>query len=488
MKTRRSFRAPGIRRRILVWLALGVIVLGAAGYAYYRLAYQPAQTAASPAYETSVVRRGNLVLSASGTGTLIPLNEISPAFGTSGTVTEVDVAVGDNVQKGDLLAKLDNADAKLQLAQAQRALSDLTTPAAITTAQADEATAQASLDQAIGHLSYLISPDVFYWENQIEKTQQDLQAAQAAAAASPADKQAQTHLQTAQAAVQQAQAGLVGAKAGYPEYVKKYFTYMIKNPYTKRVEKYSDPPTDADIQGARAAVSAAQAAVTEATDYYIALTGGEVPAGATGTNLAAFEQAQRDVQSAQDALSATELDAGISGTVLSVDVNVGDNVNSNTSVVTIADLSQPYLEVYMDETDAGYVKTGADSNVTFDILPNQTYQGKVAQVDPGLYSESGSSVVRAYVELSNVDYTEFSLPLGSTATVEIIGAQAQNAVLVPVLALHQIAGGQYTVSVLVNGQPQTRSVQIGIQDLINAEVKSGLQPGDVVVTGSTSSP
>jgi len=403
-------------------------------------------------------------------------------------VTEVDAAVGDNVKKGDLLAKLDNADARLKVAQAQRALSDLTTPAAITSAQADEATAQVAVDKAIGHLSYVLSPDVFYWENQISKAQQTLQAAQATAAASPADKQAQADLQTAQAAVDNAQAGLVDAKASYPEYVKKYFTYMIKNPYTRRTEKYVDPPTDADIQGARAAVSAAQAALTEATDYYTALTGGQVPAGATGSNLAAFQQAQLDVQSAQDALSATELHARISGTVLSVDVNVGDNVSNNTSVLTIADLSQPYLEVYMDESDASYVKSGAEADVTYDILPSQTFQGKVSQVDPGLYTESNSAVVRAYVELSNVNSSEPNLPLGSSATVEIIGAQAQNAILVPVLALHQAAGGQYTVSVVVNGQPQTRSVEIGIQDLINAEVKSGLQPGDVVVTGTTSSP
>jgi RND family efflux transporter MFP subunit len=488
MKIGQSRRPPGSRRRIIRWLGPAVLVVVAAGYAYYTFAYRPAQAVRSPAVETAVVRRGDLILSASGTGTLIPRNEISPSFGTSGTVTEVDVAVGDDVQQGDLLAKVDDAGAKLQLAQAQQALNALTAPAAVTTALADEATAQATLDQAVGHLSYLLSPDVFYWENQIDKTQQALQAAQTSAAASPADKQAQADLQTAQAAVEHAQAGLVGAKASYPKYVKKYFTYMIKNPYTAKVEKYSDPPTDADILGARAAVAAAQAAVTEATDYYTALTGGQVPAGATGANLAALQQAQLDVQSAQDALSATALHAGISGTVLSVDINVGDNVNSNTSVVTIADLSQPYLEVYMDETDASYVKAGADANVAFDILPNQTYQGKVRQVDPGLYTQSNSTVVRTYVDLSNADTTEFNLPLGASATVEIIGAQAQNAILVPVQALHQSAGGQVTVSVLVNGQPQTRSVEIGIQDLINAEVKSGLQPGDIVVTGGTSSP
>jgi multidrug efflux pump subunit AcrA (membrane-fusion protein) len=77
------------------------------------------------------------------------------------------------------------------------------------------------------------------------------------------------------------------------------------------------------------------------------------------------------------------------------------------------------------------------------------------------------------------------LPLGTSASVEVIGSKAENAILVPVEALHKTDSGDYTVFVLENGTPKLRSVTIGIQDLIDAAVTSGLQVGDVVTTGVT---
>jgi len=52
-----------------------------------------------------------------------------------------------------------------------------------------------------------------------------------------------------------------------------------------------------------------------------------------------------------------------------------------------------------------------------------------------------------------------------------------------VAALHEASPGQYSVFVVQNGKLTLTMVTIGLQDLVNAEVKSGLQPGDVVSTG-----
>ncbi len=57
--------------------------------------------------------------------------------------------------------------------------------------------------------------------------------------------------------------------------------------------------------------------------------------------------------------------------------------------------------------------------------------------------------------------------------------------LVPVEALHQTDPGKYAVFVVENGKPRLRVIEVGIQDLLYAEVKSGLNPGDVVTTGIT---
>ena len=69
---------------------------------------------------------------------------------------------------------------------------------------------------------------------------------------------------------------------------------------------------------------------------------------------------------------------------------------------------------------------------------------------------------------------------------EIIHARADNVGLVPIDALHEMAPGKYSVFLDENGALTQRAVEIGLQDQVYAEVKSGLQVGDVVSTDPTS--
>lgn len=470
-----------------IWLVLlAVIVLAAGGgYGYYQLIYQPANSTStdSSTMQTASVRTGDLVIYASGSGTLIANNEVDLAFRTSGQVTQVNTAVGDLVKTGDILAQVDDTSAQISLTQAKRSLSELTSVNAVASAQEAMAAAATTLTEARASLAYLISPTVLKWEEEIVKAEQAVKEAQAAVDASPNDKTAQQTLKDAQAYLQRAQANLVGAQASYTEeYLPNNFTVKSMDRVTHQVTKYVAAPTEADILEARAAYAAAQAAYEEAVTYYNALTSGTIPENATGASLGELEQAQLEVKSAQYSLDGTRLITPIDGTVMSMDLSVGDTVGTS-SVVTVADLTHPALEVFLDASDWGNVKVGYKAEVTFDMLPDTTYTGKIIQVDPGLYSESGTSVVRAIVKLDAVD-DSFNIPLGASASVDVIGGEARNAVLVPIEALHK-AGDQYTVFVMVNGELKLRVVEVGIQDLLYAEVKSGLEAGDVVSTGIT---
>lgn len=475
-----------IPRRVL-WVAGVLLLVGAGAFGYYMLVYLPSQTSEEPALQTATVRQGELVISASGSGTLIARDEVNLGFQTAGEVTDVLVRVGDSVKKGDVLAKVDDEDARIQLAQAKRALQELTSAASIATAQGDIATAQTDLDDAIGHLAYLISPNVYHWENELATRQQALADAETKAAASPDDMDAKAAMDTTQEAVTYAQRNLAGAQYSYEHtYIKNNFTvtaYISRK--TGKVEKFVEQPSDAEILAARADVAQAQATLSEANYYYAALTGGDVPEDATGSSLTALEQAKIDVDTAQAALDGTTIVATISGTVMSVDATVGDTVKSGTTLITVSDLSSPYLEVYLDESDWAMIKTDAEADITFDILPDNIYKGKVTQVDPGLYTENTSSVVRAYVEMTGDEANSLNLPLGTAAAVEVIGARAENAILVPVEALHKTESGTYAVFVMENGVPKLRVVEIGIQDQLYAQVTSGLQAGEVVTTGIT---
>ena len=66
---------------------------------------------------------------------------------------------------------------------------------------------------------------------------------------------------------------------------------------------------------------------------------------------------------------------------------------------------------------------------------------------------------------------------------DVISAQAKNVVIVPIQALHQLSSSSYGVFVLKNGTPTLKVVAVGLQSDTFAEIKSGLQAGDVVTTG-----
>ncbi len=467
-----------LSRKAIWGIAIVLVLSLVGGIAYYQTVYLPNQTADQPTMQTAVVRQGDLLIYASGTGTLISAGETDLAFKTGGQVNEILVEVGDKVEVGDVLAQVDDTSAQVAYTQANRTLLELTSAGAIATAQQTIAEATTSLVDARSHLAYIISPNVLYWEEEIVEAEKAVEMAQAASDKSPSDEETQKALDKARAYLEHAQASLVGAQASY---IKNYVpnTFTVSN---RQTGKYVAAPTEAEILEARAEVKIAQATLTEAEYLYAALTGGEVPEDATGSGLSELEQAKLDLEAAQADLDGTNIVAPISGTVMSIDTSIGDTVSSGATVITIADLTKPSLEVFLDESDWSNVAVDHEVEVTFDILPDRIYTGKVIQVDPGLYTESGSSVVRAIVQLTNIDEGGFNLPLGTSAGVDVIGGRAEDAILVPVEALHE-ADGQYTVFVVENGKPKLRVVEVGIQDLIYAEILSGLEPGDLVTTG-----
>jgi len=462
----------------LLWIILAVVILvSAGGFAYYRMVYTPTQQTDEPGLQTATVRRGELVIYASGSGTLTAASEASFGFGTSGQVKDLYVKVGDVVEAGQLLAKLDNTTQELQYTQAKRDLAELTSPYAIATAEQAIAEAMLAVDSTYSHLAYIISPTVLYWEEEIAKVEAELADAKQEAEISPS-AEADQKVKDFEAKLDLFQDKLQGSKTYYEEqYVPDNFTIKDRATGTK----YVSEPSEASIAQARAEYDLAKATVVEAQYYLAALKGEEIPEDATGSNLTELENAQLNLQSAEDSLNGTRLLAPISGTIMALDFVVGDTVGTS-AVVTIADLSQPYLEVFLDETDWGNITVGYDAEVTFDALPDQVFTGKVTQVDPGLYTSNNTSVVRGLVLLDDTQ-TGLNLPIGSAAAADIIGGRAENAVLVPVDALRETSPGSYAVFVVENGKPRLRVVEVGIQDLLYAEIKSGLEEGEVVSTG-----
>jgi HlyD family secretion protein len=492
-----SNKAIKIASAIILFVTLTV-----GGYFTYLriMARSTTNTSNETPLQTAKATKGNLILYANGTGTVKPAEESAFGFNTSGQVSELNVKVGDQVQAGQVLAQLDDTDEKIKLAEAQQAMDKLTSIAAVATATQTLATAQTDFATAKSSLEYLISPEVLYWEEQVDGRGQTLADAQAAAQTDTSEA-AKKKVADAETALTYAQNQLKYFQTVYEEtYVPKTFTQYrtrrgrggTKTEVIKIVDELTGkktdliyPPSEGEIGMARADYDLAKASIAEAQAYLDILNGsfGEIPEGATGENLVTYIQTKHALETAEHNLDATKLIALISGSVTALDISVGDTVAGGSSVITISNIDQPYsLDAYLDADDWGQVKTGYDVEVTFDIIPDQVFTGTVTGVYPTLDTTSSNSALIHIMAHLN-DPIAYQLPSGSAASVDVIGGRAENAVLVPVEALHEIEDGKYTLFVMENGKLRLRTVEVGLQDLTKAEITSGLDAGDIVTTG-----
>jgi RND family efflux transporter MFP subunit len=194
-----------------------------------------------------------------------------------------------------------------------------------------------------------------------------------------------------------------------------------------------------------------------------------------------LKQAQLDLEAAESTLSLLTLEAPIDGVVTAVDAQVGETVGTGSFIV-LSNLDQPLVEIYLDETDLDNIAVGNEVEVVFDALPDETFSGRVVRVEPALVTVENVPTVQAVAALEGVSLR--NMPAGLNATVEVIGGKAENALLVTVEALRELAPGQYAVFVVNDaGELELRPVEVGLMDFANAEILSGLEQGDEVSTG-----
>ncbi|MCJ7701250.1 MAG: efflux RND transporter periplasmic adaptor subunit, partial [Anaerolineales bacterium] len=133
-----------------LWITVIALMAGAGLYGYYivtTLKSNQETTDQSGSLETAVARNGDLSIIVSGSGQVIPASEIGLDFDENGTIIESLAKVGDQVEAGDVLARLqsdtteaelaaDIAEAELAVLQAERNLADLYATAELEAAQA----------------------------------------------------------------------------------------------------------------------------------------------------------------------------------------------------------------------------------------------------------------------------------------------------------------------------------------------------------------
>jgi len=382
-----------------------------------------------------------------------------------------------------VLAQQEYTTLSLEYKQAESNLAALTSPLAIASAEQALQDAKLSFATARDDLGYLIGPDMLFAEENVAIAQDKLDMAIATSEKDPSDTNNQL-VEDAMTALAKAQEALNYVYYAYSSnYTLQTFSYIVRNDNGITLRKDLDAPTEAEILAARAAYDLAKANLRDAQNYLNILNGTKITDGIPSSSITPITEAKIALDEAKANLDATDLIVPIDGTIKSNSLNVGDIVGSS-SVITISNMSQPYtVDAYLDETDWDKAKIGYEASVNFDLLPDNSYPGKIVKVYPGLDSSSGTSLVHIVVQLD--DSIKVDLPAGATASVDVTGGTALGAILVPTSALNEVDHGRYVVYLMKNGEPVEQEVEIGIQDILNAEVKSGLQHGDVVLTNAT---
>jgi len=158
------------------------------------------------------------------------------------------------------------------------------------------------------------------------------------------------------------------------------------------------------------------------------------------------------------------------------------STTSNQKVATIKTEGLPIIVVNLSEIDVSRGQIGQKATIIVDSLPDKTFTGKVIGVDRIGQSISGVIQYQAIIQL---DSSSAEILPNMTVTANIVIERKDNVLLVPSGSI-QSQKGQSFITVSKNGQQQSISVEIGLVSDTQAEIVSGLNEGDVIITGAVS--
>ena len=211
----------------------------------------------------------------------------------------------------------------------------------------------------------------------------------------------------------------------------------------------------------------------------------------------ALAEAQKRLETAQKNLDNCNAVAPISGQVIGLSVTQGQELDANTTLVTISDTSTVTISATVDERNISYIKAGMSVNL------DQWGTSAFGTVETVSLSSSVNNGVASYPITISADNTEGTLQVNSYVNYEIQASQNDNCLMAPIQAVRTVGlddGSTATVVyVKADSQPDNAlelpyqdeeipagfypvQVEIGIQDTYNVEIKSGLNEGDTVYT------
>jgi HlyD family secretion protein len=306
----------------------------------------------------------------------IELTRVDISFKVAGKLMERLVNEGDWVKQGQLIARLDAVQAasqrdlqKAALELSQSQLTQLRTSIAYQreTISGDVALKQADLRQSEQRLAELVAGS----------RPQEIQQAQAVAAeARSRFDQAKKDWERAQVLIKNDDISAMQFDAYRERYRGSQASLRQSQ---ERLALVKEGTRKEQIEQARAAVEKARAALRLAEANRLELKRKEQEVSAREADIS---RSRAQLSIAESQLSDLTISTPVDGVVVVKSADPGEVLAAGTTVVSIGDLTHPWLRAYINQTDLGRVKLGQKVQLRSDSYPGKTYQGRITFISP----------------------------------------------------------------------------------------------------------
>lgn len=416
---------PSIRQRLLVpWVVMPVVALvGLGGWFALRPDGGGTDTASQLVATDQAVAAtvGTMAKTVSSEGTVAASQTDDLSFTSAGTVTAVNVAAGDQVKAGQVLATIDSAELEVDVADAESALADAEATLA------DDTDAGASDEQLA------------------------------------ADEASVT---TAQDGLDTAREALDGASL-----VASFDGTVASVDLTVGEELASGGNGGVDRTGSGS--GSGQSAGTLGTGSTSPTGGGDT--GSSSAQIQVISTGSFTVELGLDSTDVADVEVG---QLASVSLSTSTSTTSNGFPGGFPGGGFPGGG-FPGRGNATTTTTQPDAPATTTPTATDTdsVQGLVTKV--ASVADASSGVATYAVTVAFID-TSGTFNVGATAAVDITYAQVEDAVQVPARAV-TTANGASTVTVRKDGQDETRTVTTGLTSGAMVQITSGLAEGEQVV-------
>lgn len=168
-----------------------------------------------------------------------------------------------------------------------------------------------------------------------------------------------------------------------------------------------------------------------------------------------------------------------SGVVDELNVREGFYVKPGTSMMSIAQLDEVWVEAEVFERQVELIKVGLPVTMTLDYITGQSWRGKVDYIYPTL--DAKNRTLRVRLRFNNQDH---QLKPNMFAQVSIHAKAAEQQLIVPKEAVIRTGSQDRVVVALGEGRFKSVAVELGRSDSHNAVILAGVKADDEVVTSA----